>query len=93
MDIQFKPMKYVYISYVLVNNYNAIFYHLKIHNLFQILVVQEVDLYTVTNFVADIGGYFGLLLGGSILSILESIFDLYFKFINVKTNKINTMNV
>ena len=48
------------------------------------------DLYTVSNFVADVGGYFGLLLGGSIPSILESIFDLYFKFINVKTNKINT---
>ena len=42
---------------------------------FQILVVQEVKLYTVSNFVADVGGYLGLLLGGSIPSIIESIFD------------------
>ena len=55
--------------------------------------MQEVELYTLTNFIADVGGYFGLLLGGSIPSILEAIFDLYSKFINVKTNKIDTMNV
>ena len=50
-------------------------------------------IFILAGFVADVGGYFGLLLGGSIPSILESIFDLYSKFINVKTNKIDTMNV
>ena len=34
---------------------------------------REVVSYTLTNFVADIGGYLGLLLGASILSIYDYI--------------------
>ena len=44
------------------------------------MIVEEIILYKISNFIADVGGYLGLLLGGSIPSIIESVFDMYFKF-------------
>jgi len=40
------------------------------------MTVQEVMLYKPSNFLADVGGYLGLLLGESILSIIEYIFEM-----------------
>ena len=36
-------------------------------------MLQHVKLYGFTNFVADIGGYLGLFLGASMLSICDGI--------------------
>ena len=38
----------------------------------QVLIKEEYEIYTIENFVAEVGGYLGLLLGASILSIVES---------------------
>ena len=37
----------------------------------EISIRTEVKAYTITNFIADFGGYLGLLLGGSILCVLN----------------------
>jgi hypothetical protein len=34
-------------------------------------VTRDIALYGLTNFIADVGGYLGLLLGASILSIFD----------------------
>jgi hypothetical protein len=39
--------------------------------LFQVPVIEEKLLYGFENFFADVGGYLGLLLGGSILSVYD----------------------
>ena len=40
------------------------------------MTVKEVVLYKTSNLIADVGGYLGLLLGESILSLIEYIFDM-----------------
>ena len=41
--------------------------------------IQQVRLYTMTNFIADFGGYLGLLLGASMMSL----FDIILKCIHI----------
>ena len=36
-------------------------------------IIQQVRLYTMTNFIADFGGYLGLLLGASMMSLFDTI--------------------
>ena len=36
-------------------------------------IVKQVRLYTMTNFIADFGGYLGLLLGASFMSFINQI--------------------
>ena len=38
-------------------------------------VLEEKPLYNVNNFIADVGGYLGLLLGASVLTIYQDILD------------------
>ena len=40
------------------------------------MTVEEVVLYKPSNLIADVGGYLGLLLGESILSLIEYIFEM-----------------
>ena len=40
------------------------------------MTVEEVVLYKPSNLIADIGGYLGLLLGESILSVIEYMFEM-----------------
>ena len=44
---------------------------------FQIEVTEEYELYDFTDFLSDVGGYFGLLLGASLLSMIEDTFDFF----------------
>ena len=45
------------------------------------MTVEEVVLYKPSNLIADIGGYLGLLLlGESILSVIEYIFEMSTRF-------------
>jgi hypothetical protein len=39
-------------------------------------VQEEYKIYPLESFVADVGGYLGLLLGASILSLIESSTDI-----------------
>ena len=39
-------------------------------------MAEQYKIYTLDDFVADVGGYMGLFLGASILSILETFLDL-----------------
>ncbi len=39
----------------------------------QVKVNKDIPLYTFTSFVADFGGYLGLLLGASLLSIFDDV--------------------
>ena len=43
-------------------------------------ISQQVRLYTMTNFIADFGGYLGLLLGASVLSFFDIILDCFQKY-------------
>ena len=38
-------------------------------------IIQQVRLYSLTNFIADFGGYLGLLLGASVLSMFDVILN------------------
>ena len=49
-------------------------------------IIQQVRLYTMTNFIADFGGYLGLLLGASMMSL----FDLILKCIQIFRQKHQT---
>ena len=49
---------------------------LKNYNNFQVTVIKHVEMYKFMNFVADFGGYLGLLLGASILSIFDDVIGL-----------------
>ena len=42
-------------------------------------VLEEKPLYDSNNFVADVGGYLGLLLGASVLTIYQDILDFLLK--------------
>ena len=42
--------------------------------------MQEYYVYTLSNLVAEVGGYLGLFLGASLLTILESILGIVPKF-------------
>ncbi len=48
----------------------------------EVLEFREVPAYGFGSFVADFGGYLGLLLGGSILSIFDDIMD-FIKSVNL----------
>ena len=39
-------------------------------------MAEQYEVYTMEDFVADVGGYMGLFLGASILSMLETFLDL-----------------
>ena len=43
-------------------------------------VIEELRLYTITNFVADFGGYLGLLLGASVVSFVDLLVDTLQKY-------------
>ena len=42
-------------------------------------VIEQVRLYTMTNFIADFGGYLGLLLGASFMSFFDQILSFWHK--------------
>ena len=58
---------------------------------FQADIVEEFFLYDWTSFLADMGGEMGLFLGASILSILESLMELFVK--KVKKPKQNDIEM
>ena len=43
-------------------------------------MTENYSLYGLENFIADIGGYLGLLLGASILSIIEELTEIIVKY-------------
>ena len=49
-------------------NLAGFYYNLHEHT--KVLIKEEVELYTIINFFAEVGGYLGLLLGESLLSYL-----------------------
>ncbi len=52
--------------------------------MFQVRVTSEVLLYNFQNFVADFGGYLGLLLGSSIPAIYEALIEVTSYFFTKK---------
>ena len=46
----------------------------------EVEIHEEVRLYTMANFIADFGGYLGLLLGASIMSFFDLILDCFQKY-------------
>ena len=52
----------------------------------EVEIIQQVRLYTMTNFIADFGGYLGLLLGVSMMSL----FDMILKSIRILRQKHQT---
>ena len=55
----------------------------------QVVVKKEVALYSGNHLIADIGGYLGLLLGGSIpgiISLMQSTFRVFFDALNLRLN-------
>ena len=49
---------------------------------FQVIVQEEYLIYPFESFVADVGGYLGLLLGASILSLVESSTNIIARFVS-----------
>ena len=47
--------------------------------------VYKYELYGFSSFVADVGGFLGLLLGASLLSLFESCFDKGKKYFNERS--------
>ena len=45
--------------------------------MFQTDVTEEYLLYGLDSFIADVGGFLGLLLGASLLSLIEEILDIF----------------
>ena len=45
--------------------------------MFQTDVTEEYLLYGLDSFIADVGGFLGLLLGASLLSLIEEILDMF----------------
>ncbi len=43
---------------------------------FQVHVTEDYEVYTFTNFIGEVGGYLGLLMGASIPSIYEELSNL-----------------
>ena len=43
----------------------------------EVEIVKQVRLYTMTNFIADFGGYLGLLLGASVMSFFSQILTFW----------------
>ena len=41
--------------------------------LFQVKVIEDYPVYTIENFIGEVGGYLGLLLGASLPSIYDQI--------------------
>ena len=52
---------------------------------FQVIVQEEYQIYQFESFVADVGGYLGLLLGASILSLVESSTNIIARFLFKRT--------
>ena len=48
----------------------------------EVEIIQQVRLYSIANFIADFGGYLGLLLGASVLSM----FDVILNFCQILSN-------
>ena len=44
------------------------------------VIIEQSLVYTFTNFVAEFGGYLGLLLGASLLSIYDDIWSFFANF-------------
>ena len=44
--------------------------------IFQIDVTEEYFLYGMDSFIADVGGFLGLLLGASLLSLVEDLLEI-----------------
>jgi hypothetical protein len=57
-------------------NTNILMHCKYIFGSFQVITLKENDLYTTSNFMADVGGYMGLLLGASMLSIYDEAIRL-----------------
>ena len=48
----------------------------------EVEIHEEVRLYTMANFIADFGGYLGLLLGASVMSLIDLVLDFWSKYRN-----------
>jgi hypothetical protein len=51
-------------------------------------VQEEYELYPIESFIADVGGYLGLLLGASILSLVEYSTDIIRKLTKKHTEAV-----
>ena len=50
-------------------------------------VTEQYELYGFSSFVADVGGFLGLLLGASLLSLFETCFESGKKYFNKKIQR------
>ena len=57
-------------------------------SILKVEVVQEVALYSWENFIADFGGYLGLLLGGSIPGLIEMLQSAFVRLRKILGGKI-----
>ena len=48
----------------------------------EVEIHEEVRLYTMANFIADFGGFLGLLLGASVLSLFDIVLNFWSKYKN-----------
>ena len=48
----------------------------------EVEIHEEVRLYTMANLIADFGGYLGLLLGASVMSLIDLVLDFWSKYRN-----------
>ena len=48
----------------------------------EVEIHEEVRLYTIANFIADFGGFLGLLLGASVLSLFDIVLNFWSKYRN-----------
>ena len=48
----------------------------------EVEIHEEVRLYTMANFIADFGGFLGLLLGASVLSLFDIVLNFWSKYRN-----------
>ena len=55
----------------------------------KVIVQEEYEIYTIESFVADVGGYLGLLLGASILSLAESSTDIIGQMLTNRNVELN----
>ena len=56
-------------------------------------VTEERKFYTTDNFIADVGGYLGLLLGASVLALFDFIVDLIKAVLRKFSKRPGTMGV
>ena len=58
---------------------------------FQVHVMEQYQLYGFSSFVADVGGFLGLLLGASLLSLFETCFESGKKYFSKKNQREQNM--